>query len=181
MNYPLPQNTPMAVNQNASWQDDGETPVESPVFNPQIMDESVVQPSTPMLNGSDLPMANQPLTSGPIYEAPLGGEMMIDPMTSSGAPYTGQDTYFESAHIHDATGQYGGTDYSPANIDYGDCSEIFGCCGFVCDSTRYFVADALYWQRGDGDFRASNIIPLDDFDWSPTLNQRRCQQKTDDL
>jgi hypothetical protein len=70
----------------------------------------------------------------------------------------------------------------PGEWDYsapdGGCMEdTFSCCGFIVESSGYVVADALYWNRSDGVFRASNIGRIDNFDFAPggriTVGRRR--------
>ena len=83
-------------------------------------------------------------------------------------------------HVPQATGNYfdpssngivedfGGHSYddSMGSVDYGNLDSTFDCCGFIADARNYLIVDALYWERDDGVFRASNIPFIDDFDHS---------------
>lgn len=83
-----------------------------------------------------------------------------------------QGNYFQPQ----AAPHYPGS-FSPAGTDSTFMEDTFSCCGFIVESSGYFVADALLWNRSDGTFRASNIGFIDEFDWAPggrvTLGRRR--------
>ncbi len=78
-----------------------------------------------------------------------------------GAQPQGGTNYF-----HEGIPEQSPINYDSPVTDYGQLSDTFACCGFICDSRSYFIVDALYWERTDGDFRASNIPTIDDFDYS---------------
>lgn len=85
----------------------------------------------------------------------------------------GQGDYFNAPPVqqpYPGEWEYPGPD--------GACMEdTFSCCGFIVESSGYVVVDALYWNRSEGVFRASNIGRIDNFDFTPggrvTVGRRR--------
>ncbi len=130
-------------------------------------------PSRPAINP---PATNSPSVTPRAFSAPPAYLPPQAAVVQQG-PVPGQDPFFESPQNYDAAGDFGGETWSPAGIEYGSIDDTFACCGFVTDSSGYFVFDSLIYQRGDGDFRAGNFLFPDSFDWSGggrvTLGKRR--------
>ncbi len=48
--------------------------------------------------------------------------------------------------------------------DVNDVDKRFAACGFISRARRYFILDALYMNRANGEVRGINLSPIDDFD-----------------
>jgi len=134
-----------------------------PVPVPNLVPPPMAQPqSTPSIGGQG-------------YASPGEYSVMEQPTQS----YQQVQPNYQPAHVPQVENmQPGSVDYfqpgsgavdsysEGQNVDYGALDSTFDCCGFVCDSRNYLIIDALYWEREDGVFRASNIFNIDDLDHS---------------
>jgi hypothetical protein len=143
-------------------------------------DIPAVQPPAPPVPVPDITTSSVSVTP-PRYEpvgsnasAPsIGGQATVNSPVDqyeAGAPVfpaaTGDASYFESAASYSNAPAYGDAYQADVQIDYGPRSSTFDCCGFVAPSRYYGVFDALYWERNDGVFRASNITQIGEHDFT---------------
>lgn len=50
-------------------------------------------------------------------------------------------------------------------FDVNEVDKRFAACGFISRARRYFILDALYLTRSNGEVRGINLSPINDFDY----------------
>ena len=129
-------------------------PQPIPLMSPPPINSSITPPM-----GSSL-ATGVPTTMGtPTQPHAIGEPLIAPPATSSPVVSSAMNPTESYVSGCDSCGD--GACYDPNAI-----SGLFNSCGSCSFARRYFIADALYYDRDDGVINNSNFGSLNNFDWN---------------
>lgn len=114
------------------------------------MQTTPVDPSMPpSMMPQDLPMSQAPIGDQSLIAPPMNSSPVMSDCSSCNGGVAGCQSCGSGGCFDNAT-----------------VTGLFNSCGSCANARRYFIADALYYDRDDGVISNSNFGSLNNFDWN---------------